>query len=64
MKTAELKDLSVDDLNEKLEEMIIAQEKLELAHAVSTIENPLRIKSNRKDIARIKTELRKRELEA
>lgn len=64
MKAAELRDLSVEDLNDKLEELTAAQDSLVLAHAVSQIENPLQIRSNRKDIARILTELRKREFEA
>ena len=64
MKASELKDLSVEDLNEKLEELVAAYEKMQLAHAVSSIENPLQLRSNRKDIARVKTEIRKREIQA
>ncbi|MEP6466084.1 MAG: 50S ribosomal protein L29 [Parafilimonas sp.] len=38
--------------------------KLEFAHAISPLENPLSIRGLRKDIARIKTELKNRTLQA
>ncbi|MCB9225471.1 MAG: 50S ribosomal protein L29 [Crocinitomicaceae bacterium] len=62
MKTAEIKELSVADLKEKIEDMVEQQSKMKLAHAVSQLENPIQIKNNRKTIAKLKTELRKREL--
>lgn len=62
MKTAEIRELSVADLKEKIEDMQEQQSKLVLAHSVSQLENPIQIKNNRKTIARLKTELRKREL--
>jgi len=64
MKTAEIKDLSVNDLKEKISEMELKQQKVVLTHSISPLENPLQIKWSRRDIARLKTELRKRELEA
>jgi len=64
MKSGEIKDLSVNDLKEKIEEMEQRQDKLVLTHQISPLENPLQIKWSRRDIARLKTELRKRELEA
>ena len=62
MKTAEIKELSVADLKEKIEDMEEQQNKLVLAHSVSQLENPVQIRHNRKTIARLKTELRTREL--
>ena len=62
MKTAEIRELSVADLKEKIEDMQEQQSKLVLAHSVSQLENPIQIKNNRKTIARLKTELRKRDL--
>ena len=55
MKTAEIKDMSVQDLQER-----IAAEKARLAtmkvqHAVSPVENPSNIKKTRRDIARMLT---------
>ncbi|MBQ7856141.1 MAG: 50S ribosomal protein L29 [Alistipes sp.] len=60
MKTAEIKDLSVQDLKER-----IAAEKANLAsmkvqHAVSPVENPSIIKKTRRDIARMLTVLRQK----
>ena len=64
MKSGEIKDLSVNDLKEKIGEMVDMQEKLVLTHQISPLENPLQLKWSRRDIARLKTELRKRELQA
>ena len=60
MNTAEIKDLSVQDLKER-----IAAEKANLAsmkvqHAVSPVENPSIIKKTRRDIARMLTVLRQK----
>lgn len=54
--------LSVKDLKENLEQLHSQLRKLKLSNSVSTVENPLLIRSSRRTIARIKTELRKREL--
>lgn len=64
MASVELKDLSVSDLIERIEELEVKQEKLILSHKVTQLENPLQIRSGRKELARLKTQLRKRELEA
>ena len=64
MKTAEIKDLSVNDLKEKITEMEMIQNKLVLGHQISPLENPLQLRWGRRDIARLKTELRNRELKA
>jgi large subunit ribosomal protein L29 len=64
MKKEVIKDLSTDDLKDRLSEEQLFLTKTKLHHAVSQIENPQVIKNTRKSIARINTELRKRELEA
>lgn len=64
MKQVDIKDLSVDDLAEKLQEQKSVLAKFKLSHAVSPLENPAQIKQVRRTIARINTELRKRELQA
>ena len=64
MKQVDIKDLSVDDLTEKFEEQKEALAKMKLSHAVSPLENPMQIKDTRRTVARLKTELRKRELQA
>jgi large subunit ribosomal protein L29 len=58
-----IRELSTADLIERLEDETKQLVKLKLNHAVSPLENPNKIKAYRKIVARIKTELRKRELE-
>ena len=58
-----IRELSTPDLRDRLEDETKQLIKLKLNHAVSPLENPNKIKAYRKIIARIKTELRKRELE-
>ncbi len=57
-----LKDLNEGDLAARIKEDEIRLKKLEFAHAISPLENPMSIRSLRKDVARLKTEVRKREL--
>ena len=59
---AGLKDLSETDLKARIQEDELRLKKLEFAHAISPLENPMSIRALRKDIARLKTELHKREL--
>lgn len=63
MKQADIKGLSNDDLNEKLLESRDNVAKLRRSHAISPLENPTQIKLAKKTVARILTELKKRELE-
>jgi large subunit ribosomal protein L29 len=63
-KTLELRDASDADLKDQLNESTASYEKMQFDHAVNGIENPLQLRSVRRDIARIKTEMRRRELEA
>ena len=58
----ELKGLSEQELTVRAKEDTLRLKKLEFAHAISPIENPMSIRSLRKDIARIKTEVQKRAL--
>lgn len=55
MKNNDLKDLSVEELKEKLLSETEALRKMKFAHQVSAIENPIRIKATRRQIARINT---------
>jgi large subunit ribosomal protein L29 len=57
-----LKDLNESDLKARIAEDSLRLKKLEFAHAISPLENPLTIRGLRKDIARLKTELQKRTL--
>ena len=57
-----LKDLNENDLKARIAEDKLRLKKLEFAHAISPLENPMSIRGLRKDISRLRTELRKREL--
>ncbi len=57
-----MNDLSVAELNERLAEEKNQLVRLKLNHAVSQVENPSKIRAYRRSIARILTELRKREI--
>jgi large subunit ribosomal protein L29 len=57
MKNQEIKALSVDQLKEQIAQERERLLRLKFAHAVSPIENPIRIRAARKQIARLLTEL-------
>ena len=52
-----LKDLNETDLKARIQEDELRLKKLEFAHAISPLENPMSIRALRKDIARLKTAL-------
>ncbi|MEO9146222.1 MAG: 50S ribosomal protein L29 [Ginsengibacter sp.] len=57
-----LKSMSEQDLKSRIEEDELRIKKLKFAHAVSPLENPMSIRDVRKDLARTKTELKKKQL--
>ena len=63
MKQSEIKELSVEELQEKLEMTKKSYTDLKLAHAITPLENPIQLKKIRKTVARLATELTKRELQ-
>ena len=62
MKTNEYKTIETKELAEKLESEVAKYNQMKLNHAVTPLENPSQIKAARREIARMKTELRQREL--
>ncbi|HEY7682991.1 MAG TPA: 50S ribosomal protein L29 [Gemmatimonadales bacterium] len=62
MKASELHQLSVDDLKAKLVELREERFRLRFRSATESIQNPMQFRHLRRDIARIKTILRAREL--
>ncbi|MBR3675076.1 MAG: 50S ribosomal protein L29 [Prevotella sp.] len=62
MKINEVRELSTQDLVERLEGAMSNLQQLKMNHAITPLENPMQIRMVRKDIARMKTELRQREL--
>jgi large subunit ribosomal protein L29 len=63
MKQKEVKELSIDELNEKLVSFQKELSDLKMTHAISPIENPMQIKNLRRTIARINTELTARSVQ-
>ena len=56
--------LSVEDLKARISEDEVRLRKLEFAHAITPLENPMSIRSLRRELARLKTLLRNKQLEA
>jgi len=63
-KFLELQEFTDVDLENELKEAQVEYTKLKFDHAVAGLENPLVLRSLRRDIARIKTEMRRREIAA
>ncbi|MDE6311966.1 MAG: 50S ribosomal protein L29 [Muribaculaceae bacterium] len=62
MKKEEIKEMTTADLRERLEQMEKEYRQLTINHAVTPLDNPAKITADRRMIARVKTELRQREL--
>ena len=62
MKKVDLSQTSVADLREKLKEERNGLDKMLFTHSISPVENPMRIPHAKKTVARLLTEIRKREL--
>ena len=60
MKANEIRELSADDLRAKIAELTEERFRLRFRSATESIENPMRFRAIRRDIARIKTALRMR----
>lgn len=59
-----LNELNNEDLKARIGDEEVRLKKLTFAHAITPLENPMSIRSLRKDLSRMKTELKKRELSA
>ncbi len=62
MNNEEIRSLTVEELRERIIAERDVLQKLRFAHAISPIENPMKIRVSRKIIARLNTELKAREL--
>lgn len=56
--------LNEQDLQARIKEDELRLKKLEFAHALSPLENPMTIRNLRRELARLKTELKKKQLSA
>ena len=63
MNNSEIKALTVEEIKQKLVSEREVMQKLQFAHAISPIENPMKIKNTRKLIARLETALTSKTLE-
>lgn len=61
MKTSEIKELTIEEIIEKIETERGELVRLELNHSISPLENPLQIRSLRKNIARMQTILQQKQ---
>lgn len=64
MKQKEIRELSTEELVEKIQVESSALGSLKMNHSVTQLENPMQIREKRRTVARMKTELRQRELNA
>ena len=62
MKASELKELTTKELEERIDNEVNFLVRQKINHAVSPLDNPLKLKDTRKNIARLKTEMRQRML--
>jgi large subunit ribosomal protein L29 len=63
MKQSEIKELSVAELQEKLAALQKNHTDLKMAHVISPLENPIQLRDLRRTVARLATELTKREVQ-
>ncbi|MBZ9628219.1 50S ribosomal protein L29 [Psychroflexus sp. CAK57W] len=63
MRQSEVKEFSVEELHEELANHQTKLSDLRMSHVLSPLENPSEIKKIRRSIARIATEITKRELD-
>ncbi len=62
MKIAEIREIATNELAERIQTEEAKYNQMVLNHSISPLENPAQIKNLRRTIARMKTELRQREL--
>ena len=63
MKSSEIKELSIQELQERLESEETLMVRMKMNHAVSPLDNPNKIVETRRNIARLKTEVRSRHIQ-
>lgn len=61
-KSQQLQDMTDQDLQNELKEISTQYQKLQFDHAIKGLDNPIALREIRRDIARLKTEVRSREL--
>jgi len=62
MKIKEIRELSTKEIEERIDAEAMSLNLKKINHSISPLDNPMQIKAQRRTIARLKTELRQREL--
>ena len=63
-KYIELKEMSDTDLMDELKQINVQYQKLSFDHTIKGLDNPVTLKNTKRDVARIQTEIRRREVAA
>lgn len=64
MKTQEIKNLTIEELKDRIAEETAKLEQLKFNHSISPLDNPMSIKATRRNVARLKTMLTQKSLDA
>ncbi len=62
MKSSEIKEMAPQEIEERIDTLSQELVRMKLNHTISPLENPMKIKHTRRDIARMKTILRQKQL--
>ena len=62
MKPTEIKEVTTREIEERIDNEKSMLSRLKLGHIISPLDNPMKIKETRKNVARLRTELRTRQL--
>ena len=63
MKTSEINEMTISDIEERIENEKLALQHMEMNHSVSPLDNPMKIRHARRNIARLMTVLRQKQLQ-
>lgn len=64
MKSSEIRELSLKEIQERIENEELFLTKQKLNHTISPLDNPLKLRHSRRNLARLKTILRQKEIDA
>lgn len=62
MKASVVREMTTQEIREQLEEDKLSYSRMKMAHTISPLENPIDLRNKRKDIARLASELRSRQI--
>ncbi|SFE23007.1 50S ribosomal protein L29 [Thermophagus xiamenensis] len=62
MKSSEIREMTPSEIKERIETLSQELVRMKINHSISPLENPMKIRHTRRDIARLKTILRQKQL--